>query len=160
MAGAQTATVIWERGDDHLLNKRYSRAHVWRFDYGCEVPGSCPPSKLIPVPLAKPDAVDPGEGHLASLSACHMLFFLAFAAKDGYRVDFYVDEAEGVLGKNERGRLFMERITLRPDVTFSGETIPAADAIDQLHHEAHEQCFIANSLRSEIVFDPPPLKFV
>ena len=160
MAGAHTATVIWERGDDQLLDKKFSRAHVWRFDDGCEAPGSCPLSKLIPVPLVRPDAIDPEEGHVASLSACHMLFFLAFSSKDGYRADSYVDEAEGVLGKNERRRTFMERIALLPAVTFSGETIPAADAIDQLRQKAHEHCFIANSLRSEIIVDPPPPKFV
>lgn len=160
MAGEHNATVAWERGDQHFLDKKYSRAHVWRFDDGCEVPGSCPPSKLIPVPMAKADAVDPEEALVASLSACHMLFFLAFAAKAGYRVDAYVDEATGVLGKNERGRTFMERITLRPNVTFSGDTQPTLDAIDKLHHDAHEQCFIANSLRSEIVIDPPAPQFV
>jgi organic hydroperoxide reductase OsmC/OhrA len=160
MAAGHTAKMIRERGDDHFLNKGYSRAHVWRFDYGCEMPGSCPPSMLIPVPLEKPDAVDPEEGHVALLSACHMLLFLAFAAKDGYRVDSNVDEAEGALGNNERGRTFVERITLSPAATFSGETIPTADAIDQLDHKAYEQCFIANSLRSEIVVDPPPPKFV
>lgn len=160
MAGEHSATIVWERGDQHFLDKKYSRAHVWRFDDGCEVPGSCPPSKLIPVPMARADAVDPEEGLVASLSACHMLFFLALAAKAGFRVDSYVDDAVGVLGKTERGRTFMERITLRPKVTFSGETTPDQAAIDELHHTAHEHCFIANSLRSEIVIDPPAPQFV
>lgn len=160
MAGEHRATIVWERGNDDFLDKKYSRAHVWRFDDGCEVPGSCPPSKLIPVPLARPDAVDPEEGLVASLSACHMLFFLAFAAKAGYRVDSYVDDAIGVLGKNERGRTMMERITLRPAVTFSGESKPDPAAFDALHHNAHDHCFIANSLRTEIVIDPPPPRFV
>ena len=154
------ATVLWERGDQHFLDKKYSRAHVWRFDDGCEVPGSCPPSRLIPVPLAKPDAVDPEEGLIASLSACHMLFFLAFAARDGFRVDAYSDEASGMLGKNERGKTYMERITLRPAVTFSGDKHPTLEQIDQLHHRAHEECFIANTIRSTIAIEPPPATFV
>lgn len=154
------ATVLWERGEQHFLDKKYSRAHVWRFDDGCEVPGSCPPSKLIPVPLAKPDAVDPEEGLIASLSACHMLFFLAFAARDGYRVDAYADEASGMLGKNERGKTYMERITLRPAVTFSGDKKPTAEQVDILHHRAHEECFIANTIRSTIAIEPPAPTFV
>lgn len=154
------ATILWERGDQHFLDKKYSRAHLWRFDDGCEVPGSCPPSKMIPAPLAKPDAVDPEEALVASLSACHMLFFLALAAKDGYRIDVYADEASGVLGKNERGKTFMERITLRPAVTFSGDKTPTREQIDQLHHRAHEECFIANSIRSTILIEPPAPVFV
>lgn len=153
------ATVIWQRGDQHFLDKKYSRAHLWRFDDGCEVPGSCPPSTLIPAPLARPDAVDPEEALVASLSACHMLFFLAFSAKEGYRIDAYADEASGVLGKNERGKTFMERITLRPGVTFSGDKKPTPEAIERLHHRAHEECFIANSILSTIVIDPPTPTF-
>lgn len=154
------ATVLWERGNQHFLDKKYSRAHVWRFDDGCEVPGSCPPSRLIPVPLSKPDAVDPEEGLIASLSACHMLFFLAFAARDGFRVDAYSDEASGMLGKNERGKTYVASITLRPAVTFSGDKHPTLEQIDQLHHRAHEECFIANTIRSTIAIEPPPATFV
>lgn len=160
MASEHYATVIWGRGEQNFLDKKYSRQHVWRFDDGCEVAGSCPPSKLIPVPMARPDAVDPEEGLVASLSACHMLFFLALAAKAGYRIDRYEDEAVGVLGKNERGKTYMERITLRPAITFSGDKLPDASAVDELHQRAHAECFIANSLRSEIVIDPPAPQFV
>lgn len=160
MSSEHMATVIWKRGEQSFLDKKYSRAHVWRFDDGCEVAGSCPPSKFIPPPMAKPDAVDPEEGLVASLSACHMLFFLAFAAKAGYRIDHYEDNAVGVLGKNERGKTYMERITLRPAVTFSGDIKPDAAAVSELHHRAHDECFIANSLRSEIVIEPPAPQFV
>ena len=159
MSGEHKATVIWKRGEQHFLDKKYSREHVWRFDDGCEIPGSCPPSKFVPVPLARPDAVDPEEGLIASLSACHMLFFLAFAAKAGFRVDSYEDSIVGQMGKNERGRTYMERITLRPKVTFSGDVKPSAEAVSKLHNDAHEQCFIANTLRSEIVIDPPAPQF-
>lgn len=160
MAGEHTATVTWTRGDQDFLDKKYSRAHVWRFDDGCEVPGSCPPSKLIPVPLARPDAVDPEEGLVAALAACHMLFFLALSAKAGFRIDSYSDDAIGMLGKNERGKTFMERITLRPKVVFSGDARPDQAAVDDLHHRAHRECFIANTLRSEIIIDPPAPDFV
>ncbi len=159
MAGEHTATILWQRGAQDFLDKKYSREHIWRFDDGCEVPGSCPPSKLIPPPMARPDAVDPEEGLVASLSACHMIYFLAFAAKAGFRVDSYVDEAVGVLGKNERGRTFMERITLRPKVVFSGSTKPDQAALDELHKRAHDQCIIANSLRSDVIVAPPPPTF-
>lgn len=160
MANEHNATVIWGRHDQNFLDKKYSRAHVWRFDEGYEVAGSCPPSKLIPVPMAKADAIDPEEGLVASVSACHLLFFLAFAAKAGYRIEHYEDQAFGVLGKNERGKTYMERITLRPAVTFSGEKKPDAAAIADLHHRAHEECFIANSLRSDVVLDPTEPQFV
>ncbi|MCB1506817.1 MAG: OsmC family protein [Hyphomicrobiaceae bacterium] len=156
MTAEHKATVVWQRGEQPFLDKKYSRAHVWRFDDGCEVAGSCPPSKLIPVPLAKPDAVDPEEGLVASLSACQMLFFLALSAREGFRVDAYEDEATGVLGKNERGKTYMERITLRPKVTFSGDKKPSPEQIAALHERAHGECFIANTIRSEIVIDPPP----
>lgn len=160
MAGEHRASVIWQRGTQDFLDKKYSREHVWRFDDGCEVPGSCPPSKLIPVPLARPDAVDPEEGLLAALSACHMLFFLALSAKAGYRIDSYIDDAIGVMGKNERGKTLMERITLRPQVTFSGDKTPTPEDIADLHSRAHAECFIANTLRSDIVLDPPPAVIV
>lgn len=156
MSQVHNATVAWRRGEQPFLDKKYSREHVWRFDDGCEIAGSCPPSKLIPVPMARADAVDPEEGLVAALAACHMLFFLAFAAKEGYRVDAYVDAASGTLGKNERGRTFLERITLRPAVTFSGDKIPTAEAAAGLHHRAHDHCYIANTIRSQIVIDPPP----
>jgi organic hydroperoxide reductase OsmC/OhrA len=154
------ATIVWERGEQPFLDKKYARAHEWRFDEGLVVPGSCPPSKMIPVPLAKPDAVDPEEALVASLSACHMLFFLAFAAREGFRVDSYVDEATGELGKNERGKTWMSRITLRPSVTFSGDKTPTPENCDELHHRAHGECFIANSIRSEVVVAPPPATIV
>lgn len=159
MASEHNATILWQRGDQSFIDKKFSRAHVWRFDDGCEVAGSCPPSKLIPPPMSKPDAVDPEEGLVASLSACHMLFFLGFAAKGGYRIDVYEDHAVGVLGKNESGKTYMERITLRPAVTFSGDKKPDAEAIAELHRRAHAECLIGNSLRSTIVIDPSEPQF-
>ncbi len=154
------ATIIWQRGDQNFLDKKYSRAHFWRFDDGCEVPASCPPSRLIPVPISRADAVDPEEALVASLSACHLLFFLAYCARAGFRIDSYEDDASGELGKNERGKTYMSRITLRPKVTFSGDKKPTPDQLAQLHHQVHEECFIANSILSEMVIDPPPPIFL
>ncbi len=160
MAAEHKAAVLLERGDQDFLDKKYGRANICPFYDSCDVPGSCPPSKLISVPLAKSDAVDPEEGLVASLSPCQMLFFLAFAAKEGYRVDAYIDEAVEVLGQNERCRTFIELITVRPEVMFSGYKRPTADAIAGLHHDAHDNCFVSNWLRSEIVIDPPEPEFV
>ena len=148
-----TSTIRWERGTQPFLDNRYSRAHVWRFDGGTEVPASSSPS-VVPLPMSRADAVDPEEAFVASLSSCHMLWFLSIAAKRKFTVDSYEDRAEGVMAKNAGGRLAMTKITLRPLVTFSGATVPDRTQLDALHHAAHDQCFIANSVRSEVVCEP------
>jgi organic hydroperoxide reductase OsmC/OhrA len=148
-----TATVFWERGDQAFLDNRYSRAHVWRFDGGVEVPGSSSPHS-VPLPMSNPSAVDPEEAFVASLSSCHMLWFLAIAAKRKFRVDRYADAAVGVLAKNSEGKLAMTQVTLRPRVDFSGERLPTRDELDRMHHEAHEECFIANSVKTEVRCEP------
>ena len=99
-------------------------------------------------------AVDPEEAFIASLSSCHMLWFLSIAAKRKFRVDSYTDNAEGIIEKNEAGKLAMTRVMLRPDVSFSGEKIPSRAELDQMHHEAHEECFIANSVKTEVRCEP------
>jgi organic hydroperoxide reductase OsmC/OhrA len=144
------AVVEW-RADGEFRSGRYSRGHVWRFDGGAEVRGSSSPS-VVPLPLSDPAGVDPEEALVASASACHMLWFLSLAQASGLDVTGYRDEAEGAMGRNERGRIAMTRITLRPDIRFGGcEPDPAE--VERLHHEAHEKCFVANSLRSEIVVE-------
>jgi organic hydroperoxide reductase OsmC/OhrA len=148
------ATIEWSRGDQPFLDKRYARAHDWRFDGGAEVRGSSAPSDLVPAPLSDPAAVDPEEALVAALSSCHMLFFLAFAAKGGFTVDSYRDEAVGVLGRDERGKTSITSVALRPAVVFSGENRPDAAVIDALHHRAHEACYIANSIRAEVTIEP------
>jgi len=148
-----TATVFWERGDQAFLDNRYSRAHVWRFDGGVEVPGSSSPHS-VPLPMSNPSAVDPEEAFVASLSSCHMLWFLAIAAKRKFRVDRYADDAVGVLAKNSEGKLAMTQVTLRPRADFSGERLPTRDELDRMHHEAHEECFIANSVKTEVRCEP------
>ena len=148
-----TATVLWRRGDQPYTDGKYSRAHRWKFDGGIDVPGSASP-QIVKPPLSDVNAVDPEEAFVASLASCHMLFFLEFARRDGFRVDSYEDEAEGVLAKNAEGRLAMTVVTLRPRAAFSGEKVPTGDDVGELHHEAHEACFIANSVRSEVRVEP------
>ncbi len=147
------ATIEWSRGDQPFLDKRYARAHDWRFDGGAVVRGSSAPSDLVPAPLSDPAAVDPEEALVAALSSCHMLFFLAFAAKSGFTVDRYRDEAVGVLGRDDRGKTSITSVALRPLVAFSGETQPDAAAIDDLHHRAHGACYIANSIRADVTIE-------
>lgn len=148
-----TSTIRWERGAQPFLDNRYSRAHLWRFDGGTEVPASSSPS-VIPLPMSRADAVDPEEAFVASLSSCHMLWFLSIAAKKKYIVDSYEDQAEGVMEKNAQGKTAMTKVTLRPLVVFSGANVPDKAQLDALHHAAHEQCFIANSVLSEVVCEP------
>jgi organic hydroperoxide reductase OsmC/OhrA len=146
------ATIVWERGEAVFTDGRYPRAHVWRFDGGVEVPGSSSPL-AVRVPLSREDAVDPEEALVAALSSCHMLFVLDFARKAGFRVDRYADEAEGVMRPNARGKLYLAKATLRPAIAFSGAKRPSSAEVDALHHHAHEECFIANSVLTEIAIE-------
>lgn len=147
------ATITWQRGGQAFTDNRYSRAHRWTFDGGADVPASSSPH-VVPVPMSDAAGVDPEEALVAATSSCHMLFFLSFAAKRGFVVDSYVDRASGSMEKNAEGRIAMTRITLRPDIVFAGERHPTREEIDRMHHDSHEQCFIANSLKSEIVLEP------
>jgi organic hydroperoxide reductase OsmC/OhrA len=146
------ATIVWHRGEQKFADNRYSRAHEWIFDGGTRVPASSSPS-IVPLPMSDASAVDPEEALVAAVSSCHMLFFLSYAATRGFVVDAYVDQAFGVMKKNSEGRLAMTRITLRPKITFAGERQPSAEALQALHHDSHNQCFIANSLKSEVVVE-------
>ena len=150
MAHEYHAEVIWTREGAAFTDNRYSRGHVWRFDGGVEVPASSSPLS-VKLPLSREDAVDPEEALVAAVASCHMLFFLGFAAKAGFVVDKYEDAALGVMTKNEQGKLFVSKITLSPAVTFSGSKRPSAEELDALHHHAHEECYIANSVRAEVV---------
>ena len=147
------ATVEWSRGDQPFIDKRYARAHDWRFDGGAVVRGSSAPSSVA-APMSDPAAVDPEEALVAAVSSCHMLFFLAYAGKAGFVVDDYHDDAVGRLGKDERGRVSITEVTLRPAVVFAGETRPDAVALAALHHRAHEACYIANSIRAGVTVEP------
>ena len=147
------AGIHWERGDQDFLAGRYSRAHRLRFDGGLDIAGSSSPH-VVPLPWSDPAALDPEEAFVSSIASCHMLWFLALAAKDGWCVENYRDNAEGEMRKNAKGKLFVSRVRLRPAVLFSGPSRPDADALATLHHRAHEECFIANSVLTEIVCEP------
>lgn len=138
--------------DGKFRSGAYSRAHEWRFDGGAVVKGSSSPS-VVPVPMSDPTAVDPEEALVASASSCHMLWFLALAQNAGLDVLTYDDAATGALGKDAAGRVSLTRITLRPAIAFEGRQ-PDEEELAALHHDAHDKCFIANSLRSEIVVEP------
>ncbi len=150
-----TARIRWQRGDQKFTDNRYSRGHTWKFDGGTEVPASASPH-VVPLPMSVEAAVDPEEAFVAAVSSCHMLWFLSLAAKRGYVVDSYTDDAEGVMARNAAGKVAVTKVTLRPLVVFSGANSPDRAALDALHHAAHEQCFIANSIRSEVVCEPRP----
>jgi organic hydroperoxide reductase OsmC/OhrA len=147
------ATIEWSRDGAAFLDNRYSRGHRWRFDGGVEVPASSSPD-ILPVPLSVAAAVDPEEAFVASLSSCHMLWFLSIAAKRGFLVDHYRDEAAGVMAKNADGKLAMTEVTLRPDVRFAGDHRPTDDEANAMHHEAHDLCFIANSVKTDVRCEP------
>jgi organic hydroperoxide reductase OsmC/OhrA len=142
-----TADLVWERGAQPFLDRRFSRRHEIRFDGGVVVPASASPH-VVPPPLSDPSAVDPEEAFVASLSSCHLLWFIALAAQDGFIVDRYADHAEGTLGRDADGRMAMTTVTLRPNVRFAPGQAPDAATYEALHHKAHEQCYIANSVKT------------
>lgn len=148
-----TATVTWRRdAAEPFTDNRYSRAHTWTFDGGAEVLGSSSPHS-VPVPLSDPAGVDPEEAFIAALSSCHMLWFLSLAARKGLVVDSYEDAAEGVLSKDGDGKTAITLVTLRPQTRFASAA-PTEAELAALHHEAHERCFIANSVKSEVRCEP------
>ena len=148
-----TATVSWSRPSGAAFkDNKYSRAHEWRFDGGTVVPASSSP-KVVPLPMSNAAAVDPEEALVASLSSCHMLFFLFYAAKSGFVIDRYEDDAVGEMGKNAKGLMAMLKVRLRPAIAWVERT-PNAAELDDLHHKAHESCYIANSVTAEIVIEP------
>jgi organic hydroperoxide reductase OsmC/OhrA len=148
-----TATIRWSRnGAEGFAKGQYSRAHEWAFDGGLTLPAS-PSPHIVPAPWNNPAGVDPEEAFVAALSSCHMLFFVDLARRDGWTVDSYVDEAEGVLEKRADGRQAMTRVTLRPAITWGGDTQPDDAAVAGLHHRAHEACFIANSVTTDVRVD-------
>ncbi len=144
-----TATVSRERGNQDFLDNQYSRGHEWSFDGGLTVPVSASPDN-VPLPMSVAANVDPEEAFVASLSSCHMLFFLALAQRQNIVIDRYTDEAVGYLEKNGEGKMAMTRVILRPKCEYREES-PDAAMLEELHHKAHELCFIANSVTSEIV---------
>ena len=139
------ATIVWARNGADFGYKTYPRDHAWRFDNGIEIPGSAAPAYL-----GNPDRVDPEGAFVAALASCHMLTFLALASNRGFVVDSYEDCAVGHLGKNANGKMAVIRIDLHPQITFSGAKLPAHTDLDWLHDKAHKECFIANSVNTEV----------
>jgi organic hydroperoxide reductase OsmC/OhrA len=150
MAHEYQATVRWTREGETFSDNRYSRGHVWMFDGGIEVPASASPS-VVPLPLSREDAVDPEEAFVAAVSSCHMLTFLSIAAKKRFVIDRYEDRALGIMTQNERGKLFVSKVTLDPVIEFSGDKIPTSEQVADMHHLAHKECFIANSVLTDVV---------
>jgi organic hydroperoxide reductase OsmC/OhrA len=147
------ATIEWSRNGANFLDNRYSRSHIWSFDGGIGVPASSSPH-VVPVPMSEPRAVDPEEAFVASLSSCHMLWFLSIAAKQGFIVKTYKDSAVGIMGKDADGKVSMVRVELSPETAFSGERQPTMTELEAVHHIAHQNCYIANSVKSEVRCTP------
>lgn len=148
------AKIHWQlQGGESFADNRYSRVHSWTFDGGTVVPASSSPA-VVPVPMSSADAVDPEEAFVASLSSCHMLWFLSIAAKRGFSVSEYTDDARGTMGKNSAGKMAMTRVELSPLAKFDGDKCPTSEEIEAMHRAAHDSCFIANSVTSDVTCSP------
>lgn len=146
------ATITWQRGNDEFVQQRYSRGHTWHFDEGVVVPASASPFSVRP-PRSVAAAVDPEEAVVAAISSCHMLFALSLLSKAGFVVESYEDAAVGTMSKRADGKTALTGVTLRPRVRFLG-AVPDADAYARIHHEAHEECYIANSVNFPVLLEP------
>jgi organic hydroperoxide reductase OsmC/OhrA len=149
---SHTATISWKRTGPDFLKGNYSREHTWAFDGGLVVPASPSPS-VVREPYSNPANVDPEEAFVAAISSCHMLSFLYLASRHGFQIDSYHDEAKGVMTKNDKGVPWVSSVALHPRIAYSGERKPTASEVGQLHHQAHEQCYIANSVRTEVTVE-------
>ncbi|MFN0190884.1 MAG: OsmC family protein [Aestuariivirga sp.] len=148
-----TATVSWTRQpSEAFVDGKYSRGHQWSFDGGVSFRASSSPS-VVPK-FSDPAGVDPEEAFVASLSSCHMLTLLHLAGRKGFVIDSYVDEAQGTMAKNDKGKYWVNTVTLHPRIVFSGGKLPDQAALDDLHHHAHEECFIANSVLTDVRCEP------
>jgi len=149
------ATILWKRTSPGFFKGKYSREHTWTFDGGLTVPASPAPS-VVPVPYSNPACVDPEEAFVASVSSCHMLTYLYLAGRQGFTVDEYQDEAIGAMAKNEKGVPWVSQITLRPRIVYGGEKRPTPEDEARLHHASHEQCYIAQSIKTEVIVQGHP----
>jgi organic hydroperoxide reductase OsmC/OhrA len=149
------ATIVWQHQQAPFIDNQYSRDHLWQFDGGVEVNASASPA-VVPVPLANASCVDPEEAFVAALASCHMLWFLSIAAKQQFVVERYVDDAVGTMGKNADGRLAITTVHLSPKILFAQEQQPTALQISDMHIEAHRRCFLANSVKTEIIIANAP----
>ena len=149
------ATIRWKRTAPDFLKGKYSREHTWSFDGGVAVPASASPT-VVPLPYSNPACVDPEEAFVAAISSCHMLTFLYVAYREGFQIDSYEDEAVGVMTKGENGVPWVSSVTLRPKVLYGGEKLPTKADEDRLHHLAHEQCYVANSVKTQVTVQSKP----
>jgi organic hydroperoxide reductase OsmC/OhrA len=142
--------ITWQKNlTEAFVDNKYNRTHQWFFDGGIQVVASSSPH-VVPLPMSNENAVDPEEALVASVSSCHMLWFLSIAAERKWVVENYEDNADGILGKNDLGQLAMTKITLNPKVIFNNKILPRLEEINELHDLAHKKCFIANSLKTKI----------
>jgi organic hydroperoxide reductase OsmC/OhrA len=148
-----SATITWEKGDARFVDGRYSRAHAWEFDGGAVIRASSSPG-VVPLPYSDASAVDPEEAFVASLASCHMLWFLSIAAKKGFCVRTYRDAAEGTLAPDHQGKPYMKAVILRPHVVFAPPALPSDRLVREMHQQAHRECFIANSVTTELTTVP------
>lgn len=147
------ATIIWERGNQSFTDSQYSREHKWKLDGNVEIIASSSPVN-VPVPFSNPTAIDPEEAFVASISSCHMLWFLAISSKKKFIIDHYLDDAFGEMKKNENNCYYISTVVLQPNIKFSGKNIPSKEEQLSIHEKAHAQCFIANSVKSTIECKP------
>jgi organic hydroperoxide reductase OsmC/OhrA len=148
------AIIKWNRSTPDFLNGKYSREHTWTFDGGLTVPASPSPS-VVPTPYSNPANVDPEEAFVAAISSCHMLTYLFLAYQQGFQVDSYLDEAVGHMTKNDLGVPWVGSVDLHPQIVYSGSKLPNSAEQERLHHTAHEQCFIANSIKTAVTVKRP-----
>jgi organic hydroperoxide reductase OsmC/OhrA len=139
------AKIAWERGSGEFTYEAYTRDHTWEFENGVKIEASGAPEFL-----GSPEFVDPEEAYVAALSSCHMLTFLAISARKRFVVDSYTDSPVGWLEKNERGKFSVTRVSLRPKISFAEGSGPSTEQLERLHHLAHTECFLANSVHTAI----------
>jgi organic hydroperoxide reductase OsmC/OhrA len=148
------ARIVWTGAGDFAKGK-YSREHTWTFDGGLTVAASSSPA-AVPVPYSNPANIDPEEAFVASLSSCHMLTFLFVAYRRGFQVAAYEDDAIGTMTKNDKGVMWVSQVVLHPAITYAGDKRPTAEEEESLHHAAHDQCFISNSVKTDLSVRPVP----
>ena len=141
-------TLNWNRESEDFTYKNYNRSHEWDFGHGTVVKASAAKDYL-----GDEELVDPEQSFVASLSACHMLTFLAIASQKKFVVDSYKDDAVGILAKNEQGKMAITEVKLHPHIVFSGDNQPSADDLAKLHDAAHHNCFIANSVTTKVTVE-------
>lgn len=149
------AKITWHgQIDEEFVRSKYSRGHEWSFDGGTTIPASSSPH-IVPLPYSVEANVDPEEAFVAALSSCHMLLFLSIAAKRRFVVDTYIDNAIGIMEQDENGRLSISKVVLRPEIVFSGDKQPSKEQVKQMHHQSHTRCFIANSVKTDVITEIP-----